>query len=65
MLGEHIGRYRLSNNMMTVSVITRNGKITEAPEDLQAFVGLPLDTLACCMDNLGVTTVTQLEGHTS
>ncbi|MFA5344743.1 MAG: hypothetical protein WC315_00490 [Candidatus Omnitrophota bacterium] len=60
---EHINKWQVSNEKMTVLVQTRNGIITNAAPVVQIFIGQPLDNLAVWMSKMGSTTITPLEGH--
>lgn len=60
-MNDHIHKWRLSNEKMTVLVKTKNGIITEAAPIVRVFVGQPLDNLAVWMDKMGSTTVLPLE----
>jgi hypothetical protein len=62
-MNDHIHKWRLSNEKMTVLVKTKNGIITEAAPIIRVFVGQPLDNLAVWMDKMGSTTVLPLENR--
>jgi hypothetical protein len=60
-MNDHIHKWRLSNEKMTVLVKTKNGIITEAAPIVRVFIGQPLDNLAVWMDKMGSTTILPLE----
>ncbi len=60
---DHLHKWRLSNEKMTVLVQTKNGIITNAAPIVQVFLGQPLDNLAVWMNKMGSTTIHPLESQ--
>ncbi len=60
---DHISKWRLSNEKMTIFAQTVNGIILEVAPIANKFIGQPLDNLATWMEKMGSTTVTPLESH--